>query len=149
MPDRGLPERVLAETIERVDFAVWNGLGKAITESVTFYYGDCNYEVMGGFDSPFSDKKMALGTRHLGWIDDAKNGQKLSRLECIPDTVSYRFGGRIFDAKVDAGFTWDEPSETWVSERISEAGPIMRGEDHNGVLEWCLPASEFVFAGCP
>ncbi|MCO4843011.1 MAG: hypothetical protein KC439_08920 [Yoonia sp.] len=146
-PIGGPPELVLTETIERVDFAGWNGLGKAITESVTFYNGDYSYEVMGGFDRPFSDEEMALGPRHLGWIDVAKNGEKLSRLECIPDTVSYGFGGGIHDAKMNAGLTWDSASETWMPTLTDAPDPIMRDEEYNGVLEECLPAAEFVFAG--
>ena len=113
-PIGGPTELLLSETVEAVDFEPWSGSGKAIHEQITFYNGDVSYEVGGGFDRPFSEEEMLLDTRRFGWINVAQNGEALSRLECIPETVTYGFGGGIYDQKVALGLVWDERSETWM-----------------------------------
>jgi hypothetical protein len=138
----GVPDLVLSETVTHVDYEPWSGLGKAISETVTFYNGDFSYEVGGGFDRAFSEEEMELGPRRFGWIGVAQNGQSLSRLQCIPDTVSYGFGGGIHDIKVAAGLDWDDYSKTWVGDVVTQA-PILFPDDKGG----CLVAPEFMFGG--
>lgn len=135
-------ELSLSDTVENVDFEPWSGLGKAIHERITFYNGDYSYEVGGGFDRPFSDEEMLLDTRRFGWIDVAQNGEGVSRLECIPETVTYGFGGGIYDAKVAAGLDWDVYSKTWVSVGTDQA-PVLRQETNQHDAVDCLPATEF------
>lgn len=141
-------ELSLLDTVENVDFEPWSGLGKAIYERITLYNGDYSYEVGGGFDRPFSEEEMLLDIRRFGWIDVAQNGEVVSRLECIPETVTYGFGGGIYDAKVNAGLAWDEDSETWLPDvdRPTTAlprVPVLTKGTHNGVIEECMPSSEF------
>ena len=38
---------------------------------------------------------MLLPITRFGGIDVAKNGEHLARIECVPDTVTYGFGGGI------------------------------------------------------
>ena len=123
-PIGGPPELILSETIEHVDYEPWSGLGTAISESVTFYNGDYAYDVGGGFDLPFSEEEMLLPIRRFGWVEVTESGQRAASLECIPDTVSYGFGGGIYDLKVAAGQTWDSYSFTWVSDLIQPADSI-------------------------
>lgn len=151
-PIGGAPDLFLSETIAHVDFEAWSGLGKAISESVTFYNGDYSYEVVGGFERPFSEEEMALGSRHFGWIDIAQNGERVSRLECVPETVTYGFGGGIYDVKVAAGLEWDEYSRTWRSDPHHPTAPparapILRTHTHQGITENCLPSAEFKLIG--
>ena len=56
---------------------------------------------------------MLLPIRRFGGIDVAKNGEHLARFECAPDTVTYGFGGGIYDAKVALGLEWDDYTKTW------------------------------------
>ncbi len=147
-PVGGAAELFLSETIEHVDFEPWSGLGKAISESVTFYNGDYAYDVGGGFDRPFSDEEMLLPIRRFGWVEVTESGERAASLECIPDTVSYGFGGGIHDGKVMAGLTWDSYSFTWVSDLIQPTATSILMENHQyDVVEDCLRASEFSLGG--
>ena len=90
---------------------------------------------------------MLQKIRRFGWIEIAQNGQSLGRLECIPDTVSYDFGGGIYDAKVAVGLVWDYYSETRLPDpKIQRAGPIQKSllmtGIYLGVIEECLPPAE-------
>jgi len=151
-PIGAAPDLFLSETIARVDFEPWSGSGKAISESVTFYNGDYSYEVVGGFDRPFSEEEMLLGNRRFGWLEVAQNSERMSRLECIPETVTYGFGVGIYDVKVAAGLYWDEPSRTWLPASTHPTAspahaPILMENTHLGVVEDCLPSAEFKLGG--
>jgi hypothetical protein len=113
-PIGGPAELVLSDSVETVDFEPWSGAGKAIHEKITFYHGDFSYEVGGGFERPFSEEEMQLDTRRFGWIDVAQNGESVAQLYCIPETVTYGFGGGIYDHKIALGLVWDEYSNTWL-----------------------------------
>lgn len=142
------PELFLSEPITTVDFEPWSGLGKAIFESVTFYNEGYSYEVVGGFDRPFSEEEMLLENRHFGWIEVARDAQSLARLECVPDTVSYGFGEGIYDAIVAAGLAWDDRSQTWVPDQSQAMPtPVLLAQDQNGAVADCLPATEFTLGG--
>lgn len=138
-------ELSLSETIENVDFEPWSGVGKAIHERITFYNDDFSYEVGGGFDRPFSEEEMLLNIRRFGWVDVAENGESVNRLECIPETVTYGFGGGIYDAKEAAGLVWDDYSETWLPDlNRPTAGPIQAPLLTTGtIIEECMSNSEF------
>lgn len=147
-PIGGAPELFLSETIEHIDFEPWSGLGKAISESVTFYNGDYAYDVGGGFDRPFSDEEMLLDQRRFGWVEVTESGEHAASLECIPETVSYGFGGGIYDGKVAAGLTWDSYSFTWISDLIQPKATSILLENHQDeTLKYCLPATEFSLNG--
>lgn len=140
------PDLVLSKPLETVDFEAWSGLGKAIHENITFYNGDFSYEVGGGFERPFSEEEMQQGIRRFGWVEVAQNGNTLNRLECIPDTVTYGFGGGIYDAKVAAGLLWDDRSKTWMpagQTKGSALAGILTKQTRNGVEADCLPMAEF------
>lgn len=143
-PVGGPAELFLADTVENVDFEPWSGLGKAIHEKITFYNGKYSFEVGGGFDRPFSEEEMLLEIRRFGWIEVAENGESVSRLECIPETVTYGFGGGIHDIKVAAGLVWDDYSKTWLpdAERPT-AAPIQAPLLTTGtIVEECMSNSE-------
>lgn len=147
-PIGGAPDLFLSQSTERVDYEPWSGLGKAISESVTFYNGDYAYDVGGGFDRPFSEEEMHLPIRRFGWVEVTESGAHAASLECIPDTVSYGFGGGIYDVKVAAGLRWDEESFTWVSDITQPtAAPVLMESRLYDVIEDCLPASEFSLGG--
>ncbi|MDE1130027.1 MAG: hypothetical protein OSA49_00555 [Ascidiaceihabitans sp.] len=151
-PKAGAADLFLSETIRDVDFVPWSGLGKTIYENVTFYNGDYSYDVFGGFDRPFSEEEMLLPIRRFGGIDVAKNGEHLARIECVPDTVTYGFGGGIYDAKVALGLEWDDYTATWrpsPNHPMAEParGPILKmGTELNG-FEDCLPLKEHKLFG--
>ncbi len=147
-PIGGAPELFLSETIEHVDFEPWSGLGKAISESVTFYNGDYAYDVGGGFDRPFSEEEMLLEQRRFGWVEVTESGERAASLACIPETVSYGFGGGIYDIKVAAGLTWDSYSFTWVSDVVQPTDTsILLEHRPYGTIEYCLSSSEFSLGG--
>lgn len=145
-PIGAVPDLVLTDSIAQVDFEAWPGVGTAIYEHVTFYNGDFSYEVGGGFERPFSDAEMEAGPRRFGWIEVAENGKVLSRLECIPETVSYGFGGGIYDVKMAAELAWDERSKTWVRDTLPQT-QILQTETRRHDGGDCLPASEFALGG--
>ena len=147
-PIGSAPELFLSEPIETVDFEPWSGLGKAIIESVTFYNDGHSYEVVGGFDRPFSEEEMLAEDWHFGWVEVARNIEKLARLTCVPETVNFGFGGGIFDAMVAAGLTWDDRSKTWVRDQSHPMPtPVLLAQEQNGATEDCLPATEFSLGG--
>lgn len=141
-PIGGTPDLTLSDPVAHVDFEPWNGLGTAISETVTFYNGDYSYEVGGGFERPFSEEEMQLGPRRFGWIDVVQNGQSISRLQCIPDTVGYGWGGGIYDVKVAEGLVWDDYSKTWVGDVVTQS-PILLSDEDGG----CLVGPEFMLGG--
>lgn len=142
------PDLILSETIANLDFRPWSGLGKAIVESVIFYNQGYSYEVVGGFDRPFSDEEMLREEWHFGWIEIAQNGKTLGRLDCVPETVTFAFGGGLYDAKLAARQEWDERTQSWVSVLDQTTRPPVLMEDvHQGIVQDCLPASEFRFDG--
>jgi len=144
-PIGGAPELVLSETIEDVDYEPWSGVGKAISESVTFYNGDYAYDVGGGFERPFSEEEMRRPIRRFGWVEVTESGEHAASLACVPDTVSYGFGGGIHDLKVAAGLTWDSYSFTWVSDLNTT--PILAQYYEDGAYADCLPPEEFSLNG--
>ena len=147
-PVGGTPDLFLSEPVEHVDYEPWSGLGKAISESVTFYNGDFAYDVGGGFDRPFSEKEMQKPIRRFGWVEVTQSGEIAARLECIPETVSYGFGGGILDIKVAAGQSWDPSSFTWVSDSIvPPITPLLLESHLYQTVEDCLPVSEFSLNG--
>lgn len=146
-PVGGPPDFFLSEPVTLVDFEPWSGLGKAIHENVTFYNDAFSYEVGGGFERPFSDEEMQLGPQHFGWVEVTQNGKTLSRLECIPDTVTYGFGdGGLYAAKLAAGLVWDDRSKTWVPAAPGQAS-LLGSETRLPDGGDCLPATEFALGG--
>ena len=147
-PIGGTPDLFLSEPVERVDFEPWPGSSVSIFESVTFYSDDYSYNVGGGFDRPFSEEDLKHEPRRFGWVEVTESGEHAASLECVPDTVSYGFGGGIHDIKVAAGQTWDSYSFTWVSDHIQ---PIptstLQESQYKNVIEHCLPATEFSLGG--
>lgn len=138
----------LTETIERVDFEPWSGSGVSIFESVTFYNGDYAYNIGGGFDRPFSEEDMQQEPRRFGWVEVTESGEHALSLECIPETVSYGFGGGIHDIKLAAGQSWDSFSFTWVSDDIQPTPTsVLQEISYERVIEYCLPVSEFSLGG--
>ncbi|WP_417268756.1 hypothetical protein [Celeribacter sp.] len=147
-PIGGAPDLFLSEPVVRVDFEPWSGSGVSIFESVTFYNGDYAYNVGGGFDRPFSEEDMEHEPRRFGWVEVTESGEHAASLECIPETVSYGFGGGIYDIKVATGLTWDPYSFTWVSDSIQPTPTsILQETRYEGVIGHCLPASEFSLGG--
>ena len=147
-PVGGTPDLFLSEPVGRVDYEPWSGLGKAISESVTFYNGDFAYDVGGGFDRPFSEEEMREPIRRFGWVEVTQSGEIAASLECIPETVSYGFGGGIHDIKVAAGQSWDSASFTWVSNSIvPPVTPLLLESHLYETVEDCLPPSEFSLNG--
>ncbi|WP_109468272.1 hypothetical protein [Albibacillus kandeliae] len=147
-PIGGPADLTLSEPIERVNFEPWSGLGTAISESVTFFNQDYGYSVGGGFERPFSEEEMQRTQTRFGWVEVTENGERVASLECIPETVTYGFGGGLHDAKLAAGQTWDWVSKTWISDAVSSASmPILVTTRQYGVEFDCLPTSEFSLNG--
>jgi hypothetical protein len=121
-PIGAAPELILSEPIETVEFEPWSGVTREIGEAVTFYNGDYSYRVVGGFERLLqSDDDLDENgdydakTRSYGWVEVALKDKPLLRLECIPETVGYGFGGGIYDLKVALGQSWDDRARRWVS----------------------------------
>lgn len=147
-PIGGPEDLTLTESIERVDFEPWSGLGTAISESVTFFNQDYGYNVGGGFERPFSEEEMQRPQERFGWVEVTESGERATILDCIPETVTYGYGGGLYDAKLAAGQTWDWDSRTWVSDAISSAAvPLLVKTRQYGAEFDCLPTSEFSLNG--
>lgn len=116
------PELVLIEPIKTLEFEPWSGVSRETGESVTFYNGDYSYEVVGGFERLLPDEnhvdengEFEARTRSYGWIDVAQNGERLATLTCIPKTVTYGYGGGLYDLKTQLGQTWDAEARHWIT----------------------------------
>lgn len=107
------PDLELSVPIREVDFRPWSGVGKSIVESIVFYNLGHSYAVYAGFDRPFSEEEMQREERHFGGLEVTRDDELLAELECVPKSVSYGFGGGIYDAKTTAGQRWDEVSRSW------------------------------------
>ncbi len=145
-PIGGAADLVLSEPIETVDFEPWSGVGRAISESITFYNGDYAYDVGGGFDRPMTDEEANRDLRRFGWVLVTESGLPAASLTCIPDTVGYGFGGGIYDLKRARGLEWDQYSYTWVADQFTNP-PILSQNLHFDVPEDCVPPEEFGLGG--
>ena len=111
----GQPELTLQEPVFTLDYTPWPGVGGAIWEEVTFYNGPYSYTVLGGFDRPMDDADMEnLAERQFGGVVVRKNGTTLVELTCEPATVDYAWGEGLWDAKQDAGLSWNTYERIWV-----------------------------------
>ncbi|WIV52320.1 hypothetical protein QQG91_15160 (plasmid) [Marivivens sp. LCG002] len=138
------PELELSSPVERVDFEPWPGLGRSIYEEVTFYNGDYSYTVGGGFERPFSDEEAQQELRRFGWVEVMHLGEQIAYFECRPETVTYGFGGGLYDLKVAANQSWDQYSLSWVSDLVQ---PTSSSTLRDTNLETCLSPSEFSLGG--
>lgn len=125
---------MISEMIADLDFEPWSGVSREIGESVTLYNGEYSYTLVGGFERLLASEDAldengdteAL-TRHYGWVEVARNDEMLARLECIPETVSYAFGGGIYDLKIAIGQTWDDKARQWT--QVGRASPSSGAPD--------------------
>ncbi len=86
--------------------------------------------------------------KHFGWVEVTESGERVASLECIPETVSYGFGGGLYDAKLAAGQTWDWDSKTWISESVPSATtPLLIKTREYGAEFDCLPHRSFASTG--
>lgn len=115
---------VLREPIATVDFEPWSGVGREIAESVTFQNGNYRYRVVGGFERlPPSDDHLDENgdpdarTKSYGWVEVLRNDDTLITLSCRPETVSYGFGGGLYDLKIALGLVWDGSTRRWVNDQ--------------------------------
>lgn len=138
------PELELSSSIERVDFEPWSGLGRSIHEKVTFYNGDYSYSVGGGFDRPFSDEEAQKEPRRFGWIEVTHLGEQVAYFDCRPETVTYGFGGGLYDLKAAANQSWDQYSLSWVSNLVE---PTSSSTLRDTYIDTCLSPSEFSLGG--
>lgn len=142
------PDLELSVPIQDVDFKPWSGVGRAIVENVSFYNQGHRYTVFAGFDRPFSEEEMEREDRHFGGLEVARDGLVLAELECEPASVNYGFGGGIYDAKTASGYQWDDVSHSWIEAEHPVIRPkLLQQEVQNGMVEDCLPETEFALGG--
>ena len=109
------PELALSDSIAMVDYLPWPGLGRAIWESVTFRTGDYAYEVTGGFERPFDEEAYEdIPHRSFGSVYVTRGGEDLIDLSCDRSTVDFAWDVRLWTAKTDLGFSWNDREKVWV-----------------------------------
>lgn len=105
---RGRPELVLSDRIETLDYTPWNGIGRAIWETVVFHNGPVSYEVWASID------RMDRNAAYEGGVSVLKNGNQVALLRCNPGSRITDFAP-LSDAKAQAGLCWDMDVTTWVA----------------------------------
>ena len=89
-------------------------MGRNISESVTFTNDGYSYQVAGGFRRMFVGEPEDESPRQFGWVEIARDGEPLTKLDCVPETVRYAFGEGLYDLKTQAGLKWDYRERKWV-----------------------------------
>ncbi len=92
-------------------------MSSAIRGSATFTNDNYGYPLVGGFERSKLDPEAnyaAAKPGHYGRLEMERGGAKLMRMECIPETVTYAFGGGIYDLKVTSGLVWSDCSREWL-----------------------------------
>lgn len=95
-----VPDLTLTTPAAEVGYQPWPGVGGTIWETVTFYNGAYEYEVVMGVE-------RALDPYKYGGITVRKAGEDIATLDCIPSSVSFSFDTHLSDAKTEAGWCLD------------------------------------------
>ena len=103
------PELVMARGYTEVSVQPWNGIGRAIWESVSFANAGHRYELGMSLDKIDAvDGRPATG----GSILIRRDGDTLADLTCDAGSARYQ-GFALQDAYRDAGYCWDYAAGSW------------------------------------
>ena len=103
----GQPEIELTEPVAAGTYRPWNGIGRSITEAVTFTNRDYSYDVWWSLDRLEEDRPVTGGVTIF-------QGEKyLAQVECAPGTVGDSFEPILTDAMRANGQCWDYASHSW------------------------------------
>lgn len=109
------PDLVLTVPIVRLDYWPWPGIGRDISESVSFANNGYAYELSVGFERQFEGEPQSDGPRHFGQLTVMQGNKILSVMACQPETVSYTYGEGLVAAKAARGQEWDANSQAWAT----------------------------------
>jgi len=109
------PELELSEEIWTVDYRPWGGVGRAISEEVTFRTGTYSYVVYGGFERMFVDLEYEdVSLRSFGSVIVSRDGEEIASLQCLRKTVDFAVFPELFEAKEFLGAVWSDRDRVWV-----------------------------------
>lgn len=100
------PELELFEPITSFDYRPWPGIGRYLSESVTFMNDSYGYSVYSSFD------RLSEGAQQEGGVVVTKGDEELAHLRCDAGSVSARIDlfGKF---KSEAGQCWDFEARLW------------------------------------
>ncbi|MCF2870018.1 hypothetical protein L0664_02965 [Octadecabacter sp. G9-8] len=109
------PDLELMEPIASVDYQPWNGVGRSISEAITFNTGPYSYLTYAGFERMFGEEEYEdIPHRSFGGVTVTKNDTEIARLECDRSSVDFGWDVALFEAKQALGFVWDDRNREWV-----------------------------------
>lgn len=102
-------ELALSHPMSAVAYAPWNGIGRAIWESVEFQNADVTYIVGMSLDKVTA---VEGGNPFGGSIEIRQNGAEIAYLECDADSADFTVF-RLQDAYEAHGLCWDRDAWIW------------------------------------
>jgi len=102
----GAPEITLSSPVESVAYTPWNGIGRAIWETVAFENRGVTYEVWTSLD------KMVPGAATQAGINVLDGASLVAQLTCTPGTVDGAID-RLYPAKEATGQCWNHATFAW------------------------------------
>ena len=98
----------MIRNVRDVGMRPWNGIGRYLWESFSFYRGDYEYDIHYAVD------RLTEGNPIEAGLTVIQNGNVLADLTCDADgiaTVGYPLP--LFDAKIAVGQEWVFEEEVW------------------------------------
>ena len=107
-PTGSAPDLAMIRNVRDVDMRPWNGIGRYLWESFSFYRGDYEYDLHYAID------RLTEGNPIEGGLRVLHKGEVLANLSCDADgieTAGYPLP--LFDAKIAAGQEWVFGEDVW------------------------------------
>jgi hypothetical protein len=102
----GRPELRLSEPLSNGTYTPWNGIGRAIWESIAFQNDGYIYEVYASFD------RLVENTVQEHGVSIFKGDSLVTSLACDPGAVAAPFDG-LYDVMQRQGYCWNRDSFVW------------------------------------
>ncbi len=105
-PAGGAPELALTEPLASGTYTPWNGIGRAIWETVGFRSEGFTYEVWSSFD------RLEETAQVEGGVNVYKGDDLQASLTCDPGSVEAGFDS-LFPVMEAQGFCWNRDTYAW------------------------------------
>ena len=93
------PDLTLSEPVSTIDYQPWGGIGRSISEEVTFTNLDYNYVVYAGYERMFGEEEFEdVEHRHFGGVLVTRGGEPVVQLSCARETADFSWGDGLFAA---------------------------------------------------
>lgn len=114
-PDRA-PDLELSVPLPDAKYEPWSGVGRAISEGISFQNERYTYEVYAGFNRRLEDED-ANAPRSFGGVRVRRDGAPLLQAICLPQTVTFTWSADLWDQMHDFGLRWDYGLRAWHAAR--------------------------------